>query len=133
MTQVPYKLLNRWEREAISLGVPADELRDFLRSKENEWRESQSETPKAHQPREFFSWPQDERICKRALWDFEDLSKRFRKGFKDENAKQNFIAARDWWFSHLLRVMREMNISKGKLAHYGLDFRAAQDFARAIV
>lgn len=132
MTQIPYKILNRWEREAISLGVPADELRDFLRSKESERRESQSETP-AKQPQEFFSWSQEMRICKRAKWDFEDLSKRFRKGFKDENAKQNFIASRDWWFSHLLRVMREMGISKGKLAYYGLDFRAAQNLAHAIV
>lgn len=130
---IPYKILNRWEREAISLGVPRDELRDFLRSKESEWRESQSETPKANQPREFFSWSQDERICKRALWDFEDLSKRFRKGFKDENAKQNFLDDRKRWFSHLLRVMREMGISKGKLAYYGLDFRAAQNLAHAIV
>lgn len=132
MKPVPYNLINRWERDAVRLGVPRDELRDFLRSKENEWRESHEKTP-AKQPQEFFSWSQDERICKRALWDFEDLSKRFRKGFKDENAKQNFIAARDWWFSHLLRAMREMDISKGKLAHYGLDFRAAQNLAHAIV
>lgn len=130
---IPYKILNRWEREAISLGVPRDELRDFLKVRENEWRESHSKTPAKKQPREFWSWSQDERICKRAVWEFDDLLKRFRKGFKDENAKQNFIAARDWWFSHLLRVMREMNISKGKLAYYGLDFRAAQNLAHAIV
>lgn len=129
---INYNLLNRWEREAVSLGVPADELRDFLKARESEWRESQMKTP-AKQPREFFSWPVDERICRRALWDFEDLSKRFRKGFKNESAKQNFLAERDWWFSHLLRVMREMNISKGKLAHYGLDFRAAQNLAHAVV
>lgn len=132
MKPVPYKVLNRWERDAVRLGVPRDELRDFLKARENEWRESHSKTP-AKQPQEFFAWPQEMRICKRALWEFEDLMKRFRKGFKNESAKQNFIAERDWWFSHLLRVMREMNISKGKLAYYGLDFRAAQNLAHAIL
>ena len=129
---IPDNLLQKWEREAQSLGVPQDELREFLKARERDFRES-TRTPERKQPREFFSWDQDERVCRRAAWDFADLQKRLRKGFKDSEARENFLYQRERWFSHLLRCMREMKISKGKLAHYGLDFRAAQSFAHVAV
>lgn len=78
---------------------------------------------------QFLQRPIIERTCKLELWKFEDLQKRMKKGFSDEEQKITFRMMRDYWFSHLKERMKVLRISKETLESYGLSWQLAKSFA----
>lgn len=72
--------------------------------------------------------PAAQRTAKMMRWDFDDLRAQYRKGFRSENERQNFIERRAAWFDKLRARMKNFSISKEDLFRFGLDFSECKRF-----
>lgn len=73
--------------------------------------------------------PQEERMVKHYLYDFEELQQQLSKGFVSSEQKEMFLTMRDFWFKSLKELMKELSIKKETLEKYGLNWKEAKSFA----
>lgn len=145
--QISSVLIERWEREAIDQGVSCYEIGNFMKMKENAWREEHrtfqtkesvytnsacnrlTEHGNKVVYQKLMEIPTVERIVKVAMVNFENLQKNLSKGFADNVQRDNFVAQRDLWFAHLKEMMMLHKISKETLATFGLNWKEAKSLA----
>ena len=145
--QIPSALTLQWEQEAIEQKIPYTEFGNFIKMKENNYRQSlgsKEETPQifANAARNklteygnkvvldyFLGIPLVERICKFAKYDLDEMQKKLSHGFADAEQKENFIYEREHWFMRLKEKMKEHRISKEVLESFGLDWKQCKTFA----
>lgn len=145
--QISSVLIERWEREAIDQGVSCYEIGNFMKMKENAWREEHrtfqtkesvytnsacnrlTEHGNKFVYSKLMEIPTIERIVKVARVNFEELQKRLSRGFADDVQRDLFVAQRDSWFSHLKEKMCEHKISKETLSAFGLNWKDAKSLA----
>lgn len=144
---IPSALTLQWEREALSQKIPYTEFGNFIKMKENNYRQSleqKEEAPKvfANAARNklteygnkialktLLQIPVVERTCKLALYDMDELQRKLSNGFISEEQKESFISEREQWFTHLKERMRNLRISKEVLQTFGLDWKLCKTFA----
>lgn len=128
------ELMEQWEREAIEQNIPCTEFGNFLRMKERNFRQSDrkkkdSSLKVADGLEMFLKIPVVERTCTLARYDMETLRKRAAKGFVSDEQKENFLCARECWFSHLKERMRDLRISKETMESFGLSWKSCKELA----
>ena len=128
MKSVPAKLLERWENDAFNQGIAARDLPDYLRTRENLWREMQYEKPKS---KTFLERLADMEPVARVLY----INRAKYLELQDIKNKKSdiFLQKRENWWQHLRNAMQNFRISKETLAAHGLDWAECRKFYFAAV
>lgn len=123
MKPVPAKLLERWENDAFNQGIAARDLPDYLRTRENLWRENMYKTPKS---KTFLERLADMEPVARVLY----INRAKYLELQDIKNKKSdiFLQKRENWWRHLRNAMQNFRISKETLAAYGLDWAECRNF-----
>ena len=123
MKLVPQKLLERWERDAFNQGIAARDLPDYLRTRENMWRESMYKQPKS---KTFLERLADMDPVARVLY---VNRAKYLELLDIKNKKSEiFLQKRENWWQHLRSAMQNFRISKDVLAAHGLDWGECRKF-----
>jgi len=128
MKPVPAKLLQQWERDAFNQGVPVSELSEFLRHREEMWRENVYKKPKS---KTFLERLADMEPVARVLY----INRaKYLELLDIKNKKSDiFLQKRENWWSHLRNAMQNFRIDKNTLAQYGIDWAECRKFYFAAV
>lgn len=123
MKPVPAKLLERWERDAFNQGIAARDFPDYLRTRENLWREMQYKKPKS---KTFLERLADMEPVARVLY----INRAKYLELQDIKNKKSdiFLQKRENWWQHLRNAMQNFRISKETLAAHGLDWAECRKF-----
>ena len=123
MNLVPQKLLQQWERDAFNQGIAARDLPDYLRTRENMWRENMYKKPKS---KTFLERLADMEPVARVLY----INRAKYLELQDIKNKKSdiFLQKRENWWSHLRNAMQNLRISKETLAAHGLDWAECRNF-----
>ena len=123
MNLVPQKLLQQWERDAFNQGIAARDLPDYLRTRENMWRENMYKKPKS---KTFLERLADMEPVARVLY----INRAKYLELQDIKNKKSdiFLQKRENWWQHLRNAMQNFRISKETLAQYGIDWNECRRF-----